>query len=263
MKHALAYLEKGKGKAVVLLHGFCERKELWNDTLGTISQVAYGLAPDLPGFGDNPPVTAPVSIESMADSVHDWLQHLDITQGILVGHSLGGYLSLAFAEKYPDWVKGLCLFHSTAKADPEEKKQNRTQTVDFLEKNGMNPFAGPFVERLFFQPDRPDLQATVEQLKDVVVATPVDTAIEVTKAMRDRPDRTHVLVNASFPVLFIAGREDQSVPLSTLHDQFLLPPSSVTVQVLPNTAHMGMYERKGEALQTLRSFVEQITSPGL
>lgn len=254
----IEYIEKGKGETVVLLHGFCERKEVWNNTINYLSEVAHVIAPDLPGFGDNAALISSITIDRMAEQLHDWLHEQRIAKGLLVGHSLGGYVSLAFAEKYSEWMQGLGLFHSTALADTEERKQKRTQTISFIQKNGMEPFAAPFVRGLFYQPDHPHLKPEVDILIAMTAATPSSTAIEVTKAMRDRPDRTHILKKAVYPVLFIAGREDQAVPLSSLQEQFFLPHTTVNIQILPETNHMGMFEKKPESLAMLRSWVQQV-----
>lgn len=253
----LAYTEKGKGVPVVLLHGFCERKEVWNDTISCLSKAARVIAPDLPGFGDNPALSSAVSIDAMAEHVYGFLQDMEIKEGILVGHSLGGYVSLALAEKYPEWIQGLCLFHSTALADTEEKKEKRNKTIISLENNGIEVYAGSFIRGLFYEPDNPELKEVIDALSEDVAGTPLSTAIEATKAMRDRPDRTNVLKNADYPVFFIAGREDSAVPLATLQEQIFMPEGTVYFQALACTAHMGMFENKKETLEMLSNFVKQ------
>lgn len=240
----------------MLLHGYCERKEIWRDVVDFVSPSATVLAPDLPGFGDNPALTAPTTIDEMAEQLHAWLQEQGIRQGILIGHSLGGYVSLAFAEKHPEWMMGLGIFQSTAYADTPEKQQKRSQTMDFLARHGMESFAGPFVRNLFYQPDLPQLKPTVDSITAFAQATPVHTALEVSQAMRDRPDRTHVLRQATYPVLFVAGREDQAVPLATLQEQFLLPTRSVAIHILPDTGHMAMAEAPQATSHILKSWVE-------
>lgn len=256
----LAYMEDGKGIPVVLLHGFCETKEIWNETISCLSKTARVIAPDLPGFGDNPALSSSVSIDTMAEDVYDFLQDLEIKEGIVVGHSLGGYISLALAEKYPEWIQGLCLFHSTALADTEEKKEKRNKTIVALENNGIEAYAGSFIRGLFYEPDNPRLKGTIETLMEDIAGTHLSTAIEVTKAMRDRPDRTQVLKNADYPVLFIAGKEDTAVPLLTLQEQVFMPEGTVYFQALLHTAHMGMFESKEETLEILSAFVKQTGS---
>ena len=255
--HQLNFIEEGIGKAIVLLHGFCERKEVWTETMAELSSIGHVLAPDLPGFGDNPPLQQPVSVAEMAAQVYDWLQQQHIQEGIMIGHSLGGYIALALAEKHPEWLKGLGLFHSTALADTTEKKQKRTETIASLEKNGMETFAEPYIRGLLYQPEHPSIQPAFQRLVDYTLKTPVATAIAVTRAMRDRPDRTNVLRSADYPVLFIAGREDKAVTLASLQQQFFLPGTLVNIQILPETGHAGMFEKKEETLEALSAFVKQ------
>jgi len=259
MAHNLSFTASGKQWPVVLLHGFCESKAIWQHFIPPLADIAHVVAPDLPGFGDNAPLNAPVTIEKMADEVYRLLQDLQLGEGVvLVGHSMGGYVALAFAEQYPDWVKGLCLFHSTALADTEEKKKMRDKTVEFLERNGMSAFTENFVPSLFYEKKRQELQPAIEHAMQIAHATPLSTAIEVTKAMRDRPDRTHILKAATYPVMFIAGKEDHAVPFDTLKAQFWLPQGSTHIQVLPETAHMGMYEKEAETLEGLKAFIRSV-----
>ena len=244
---------------VVLLHGFCESKKIWDHFIPVLADIAHLVVPDLPGFGENKALEEPVTIEKMADEVYRLLLDLQLDEGgILVGHSLGGYVSLAFAEQCPHWVKGLCLFHSTALPDTEEKKKNRNKTIKFLEQNGVPAFTENFIPSLFYEKNRKSLQPAIKKAMQIANQTPVSTTIEVTKALRDRKDRTHVLKNASYPFMFIAGKEDQAVPFETLKDQFWLPKGPVTLQVFPETAHMGMFEREKETLEGLKGFIRSV-----
>jgi len=261
LAHNLSFTASVKQWPVVLLHGFCESKAIWQHFIPPLADIAQVVAPDLPGFGDNAPLNKPVTIEKMADEVYRLLQDLQLGEGVvLVGHSMGGYVALAFAEQYPDWVKGLCLFHSTALADTEEKKKMRDKTVDFLERNGMPAFTENFVPSLFYEKNREVLQPEIEKAMRIANATLLSTAIEVTKAMRGRKNSIHVLKAAKYPVMFIAGKEDQAVPFDTLKDQFWLPQGSTHIQALPETAHMGMFEKEVETLEGLKGFIRSVTS---
>jgi pimeloyl-ACP methyl ester carboxylesterase len=255
---ALSFTATGKKQpVVVLLHGFCESKKIWEHFIPALSKVGHLVIPDLPGFGDNKALEEPVSMEKMADEVYRLLQELQLDEGgILVGHSMGGYVSLAFAERYGHWMKGLCLFHSTALADTEEKKETRNKTIDFLERNGMPAFTENFIPSLFYEKNRQALQPAIDKAMQIANTTPVSTAIEVTKAMRDRKDRTQVLKEARYPVKFIAGKEDQAVPFDTLKEQFWLPQGTTNIQVFPETAHMGMFEREKETLEGVMGFIK-------
>lgn len=242
---------------LVFLHGFCENKELWNALISKLPEKFHCVTLDLPGFGSNLEPVKDYSIEAMAEAVHEELKKLHIKKCILVGHSLGGYVSLALAEKYPKMLQGLCLFHSSALADTEEKKANRNKTIEFVEKHGVDLFMQSFVAPLFAPENREKCKKDIEKLIKVGQATPQETITGVLGAMRDRKERLHVLKEAQFSVLFIAGKEDAAVPLEATLQQCHLPNNSTTV-FLGNTAHMGMFERPYETRKSLEKFAELV-----
>lgn len=260
MENKLAYIHQGSGIPMLLLHGFCERKEIWNDFIPLLSKEAQIIAPDLPGFGENPPITKEITIDSVAEAVAEFLKSIKIQQAIIVGHSLGGYVSLALAELYPHLCKGLCLFHSTAKADSEEKKANRNKAAAFLEKNGTEPFAHNFVPSLFASVNHQKMADQIALMKQVVADTHKDTAVAYTKAMQDRPERINVLEKAAFPCLFIAGKDDQAVPYNDMLQQSKLPKRTSELVSLENCGHMGMYEQKNESIEALINFIKTVKS---
>ena len=129
------YTEAGKGRAIVLLHGFMESLHIWDDYAKELSKRYRVICIDLPGHGKSDCFGYVHSMELMADAVNAVLEKLNLRKIFLAGHSMGGYTGLAFAEKYPDKIKGLCLFHSTANADSEERKENRNRALEIVKKN--------------------------------------------------------------------------------------------------------------------------------
>jgi pimeloyl-ACP methyl ester carboxylesterase len=250
----LSYNDNGQGKVVVLIHGFCESKELWKDFEIHLSKKYRVISPDLPGFGESPLNNSDFGVEYYAEIIHGLLQELHITECSMIGHSLGGYVTLAFAEEYPSLLNGLGLFHSTAYADSEEKKEGRNKTIQFLWKHGVKMFAQSFVAPLFYQNNREQLKKEIEFMTSIASAASLNGVVEASKAMRDRKDRTAVLKNADVPVLFIAGKADSVVPLEKSLEQCALPKDS-HVYFLSDTAHMGMFERKKETIKILEGFI--------
>lgn len=251
------YTDHGSGDALVFLHGFCESKEVWSEFTKPLQQKFRILALDLPGFGENIPNTGSYSMESMADEVKRQLDELSIKNFLLVGHSMGGYVGMAFAEKYGHLLRGLCLFHSSALPDTDEKKEQRNKSIDFVERHGVDNFINPFTEPLFYEGNRARLQQEIELMKNIGKATPKESITGALAAMRDRPDRTQVLREAKYPVLFIFGKEDGAVPLDKALEQCHLPGNSM-VYFLEKTGHMGMFERTYETRKALENFAETI-----
>ncbi|CEN49046.1 Beta-ketoadipate enol-lactone hydrolase I (fragment) [Capnocytophaga canimorsus] len=124
------YTKKGKGKAVILLHGFLENHTIWEKFAEELSATHRVITPDLAGHGKTPCFSEIHPMEMMAEGIFEILQAEKIKDCILVGHSMGGYVSLAFAEKYPDQVKGIVLMNSTAAADSIEKQKNREKPYE-------------------------------------------------------------------------------------------------------------------------------------
>lgn len=250
----LSYTRQGKGSTVVLIHGFCETKAIWDDFLPVLAQNHQVIALDLGGFGESKDaLPSPTSMETLAEQIHDLMTVLHIEQSTFIAHSLGGYVALAFAEHYPHKIAGLCLFHSTALSDNEEKKKTRDNVVNFVQKNGVAAFVENFVEPLFFVGRKEALQDKIKFVKEIALQTPQNTLIEITKAMRNRKDSTHILQNAAFPISFIIGRQDNSVLFDTYKEQITLP-KNCTIHILDQTAHMGMFERPTETLKMVVDF---------
>lgn len=251
----LSYKEAGQGHPVLLLHGFCESKELWNSFIEPLSEGNRIIALDLTGFGDNPPLEHPLTIGDLAEDIYHFLPTIGAENPIIIGHSLGGYVALAFAEKFPQRLTGLGLFHSTSYADSFEKKQARNKTIDFIERYGLDEFVDEFFTPLFFDGRRKELKDEIKFLTELGKKTHKTTVIEVIKAMRDRKDRSKVLEKVPCPVMFIAGKNDSAVPFTTSLTQFGLP-QEATVHVLNNTGHMGMLERPKETLLMMKHFID-------
>lgn len=252
----LAHYIAGEGKPLVLVHGFCESNQIWLNILPALTSRYKVIAVDLGGFGESADLLPhPTTTDTLASQIKELLWHLGIDQAVWVGHSLGGYVSLAFAEKYPAQVLGLGLFHSSALPDSEDKKRIRQNVIEFVEKNGVQPFIDNFVEPLFYSKRHDELQASIYSVQSIASQTPLKTVVEVTKAMRDRPDRTQVLRDAKYPVLLAIGREDSAVPFETYIPQLTLAADTL-VHIWAETGHMGMYERPEETRQLLRYFAD-------
>lgn len=252
-----AHIDQGEGMPVVLIHGFCESKAIWNGFIPTLAQKYRVIALDLPGFGDNEPLTHALTIGDMSEAVYQLLSHLGVDHSVMIGHSLGGYVSLGYGEKFPQRLRGLGLFHSTAYSDTAEKKQGRNKTISFIENYGIEEFVEEFVTPLFYEGRKKELKDEIRQVIEIGKRVPKSTVIETIKAMRDRKDRSKVLERASFPVLYIIGRNDSAVSITSSLQQLGLAPDT-TAHVMNNTGHMGMLERPAETLRMLMQFLESV-----
>ncbi len=248
----VAYELEGRGSVVVLLHGFCEDHRVWEGLLPYLEGFRV-LRIDLPGFGDSDPPAQP-TLEALADSVRAVLQSEGIARYALVGHSMGGYVSLALAEKHPDELKGLCLFHSHPFADSEEKKAARDKGIAFVRENGVAPYVQGLIPQLFAHDREKGYPEAVNRLIQQAGAFPPEGVIAALTAMRDRPDRAPVLQGLPCPVLFIIGKEDAAVPLEQSLAMTPLP-EEAEILLLEGVGHMGMFEAPEETGTALRRFL--------
>ncbi|MCS7004798.1 MAG: alpha/beta hydrolase [Cytophagales bacterium] len=256
----LDYFDIGKDSkgVVVLLHGFCESKEIWGDLPSLLAEEGYKCrAMDLPGFGLRHHNDLQPSINYFAQKVYETLQ--DIPQNVLmIGHSLGGYVTLAFAELFPEKLSGVCLFHSTAYADSEEKKANRNKTIEFIRKNGLDEFLPQLFNGLIAPQNafllKNKLELVITQAR---LTTQVEGAINAILAMRDRPERLSVLQKLSKPIFWIAGDADSVTPLQSIEEQVKQLPSA-KLHIMHNVGHLGMIENPDLAFQILKDIVSSI-----
>lgn len=256
----ISYTLQGKGTPVVLLHGFGEDSQIWNTQVSFLQQHCMLVVPDLPGSGKSSlftkeiSVADPVSIEDYADLIYALLQTENIVSCIMLGHSMGGYITLAFAEKYPAMLQAFGLVHSTAFADSEEKKTMRAKAVTTIAQYGAVAFLKNTIPNLFgkaFKEVHPD---KVAQLISSAAGFTVAALQQYYIAMMNRPDRCKVLAGNPLPVLFVMGTEDVAAPMEDVLQQVHLPRISY-IHVLPGCGHMGMWEATEPLNQLLLAFI--------
>lgn len=245
------FFEKGEGQPLILIHGFCEVSQMWNDFAEKLSSNFRVICPDLPGFGKSPLEHESITLEETAVILEEWMEKFNIHQPIVIGHSLGGYVTLALTELMGKNLKAIGLFHSTAFPDSEEKKDMRNRTVQFLKKNGVDKFATSFVPPLIPENKREELKEEVQKAIAQGKQSTLEGLIAYTYAMRDRRDRFEVLRNFTGSKLMIAGELDGAVPLeaSRKHKEVI-----THYFELAETGHMGMIEQKAETIDILNDF---------
>lgn len=250
----LNYMIYGSGEPVVLLHGFGEDSAVWSGFIPTLGQQYQLIVPDLRGSGKSTGDMSNVSMESLADDVAKILEKENIHDTFMIGHSMGGYITLAYAERYPHKLKGLGLFHSTAFADSDEKKAARIKNADFIRKYGSAKFIEQSTPNLFSELFRKNQPAVVEEFIERYGTFTPTSLVAYTEAMMNRPDRTNVLKNFNNPVLLIMGEFDNAVPLE--QGLKLCQIADFTyIYIATQSGHMGMLEEPEFCLKALQDFL--------
>jgi pimeloyl-ACP methyl ester carboxylesterase len=253
------YRVEGKGKPVVLLHGFAEDGNVWNKQIKSLKEKYFLIIPDLPGSGESEMLDGKCTLENYAQVIKAIADEVIFkekkeNQFCLIGHSMGGYITLAFAEKYPDVLNSFGLFHSSAFADTEEKIAVRKKGIAFIKKNGTEPFLKTSIPNLFSEETQKQKPEFITQLFDLAKNISPEALIQYYEAMILRPDRTDVLRTFEKPVLFIIGKYDAAVPLQDSLKQCHFPAIS-SVNILQHSAHMGMWEEEELANNYLKEFL--------
>ncbi|MEN9339478.1 MAG: hypothetical protein RIQ62_790 [Bacteroidota bacterium] len=251
------YFRYGKGPLIVLLHGFGEDSRIWQYQVEVLQHHYTVVVPDLPGSGQSPLPQQPLHIERMADMVKEILDQEDCQQTILLGHSMGGYITLAFAEKYPEYLQGFGLIHSTAYADDEAKKETRRKAIRLIRNEGKTAFLRAMIPNLYGEKAKQNNPSDIEAHFRMALETSEESLIAAYEAMILRPDRTTVLRNAKVPVLFVIGERDNAVPPLHSFEQCSLPNIS-SVSFLSDCGHTGMFEVRNRMNTILHSFCEFI-----
>ncbi len=250
------YKIDGQGNAIVLLHGFLESLNIWDNFSEELSKYFKVIRIDLPGHGKSENIDNVHTMELMADPVKAVLDQENIDKCVMVGHSMGGYTTLAFADQYPGYLNGFALFHSAAHADSDEVKANRDRTVKIVESDRAG-FINNFIPSLFALENIKRFSKEIEELKKQAGKTSKEGIVAALKGMKERGEKLSLLKSTTIPVMYIIGKEDSRIPTEVALEQVALP-YRCSVTLLGGVGHMGYIEAKEETLFAVRCFAESI-----
>jgi pimeloyl-ACP methyl ester carboxylesterase len=255
----LAYYDQGKGEqAILLIHGFGEDHAIWKNQIEFLSTHYRVIAPNLPGVHCKPLALhhsqAP-SIRMYVEVLHELMHHLHIEQYYIVGHSMGGYIGLSFAEYYVNHIQGLLLFHSTTYEDNEAKKTSRMKVAEFIQEWGVSKYLETATPNLFGDAFKKVNPAAIQNVIDSGTDISPEAMMQFVFAMRNRKAMTHLLQQHTIPVWMIVGDADLAVPIQDSLEQIKLLPSSNSL-VLNNVGHMGMFEATDQVNEFIHQFIQ-------
>jgi pimeloyl-ACP methyl ester carboxylesterase len=250
----IAYTDQGKGTAVVLLHGFLENKSMWKTIVTELVKKNRIISIDLLGHGETECMGYVHTMEDQADVVHHVLHELKIRKAVLIGHSMGGYVALAFAELYPDNVKGIVLQNTTSKADSSERKANRDRAILAVKQN-YSAFIRMSIANLFSEDNRKCLTDIIEEVKLEALKTPLQGIVAALEGMKIRKDREVILHLAPYPIQLVLGKKD---PVLNYEEQANQIKNTTVVLSSFEEGHMSHIENKEELLTVLNGFLKRV-----
>ena len=257
----LTYECIGKGAPIMLVHGFGEDGYVWNEIANTLSAEYQIIIPHLKGSYlspiENLSLVDNITMESMAEDLHKVLVAEKIDQVIMLGHSMGGYITLAFAEKYDEKLCGFGLIHSTSHADSDSKKEARLKSIDFLKNHSTQSFLEIATPNLFGAPFKTNHPEKINELIQRASQITEASMMAYLRAMRKRKDRTDILNKTTKPVFFCIGMQDNAVSPEDAIQQSKIPAKSQTL-ILEEVGHQGMMEAPEKLTEAIRKFLNEV-----
>ncbi|WP_185876733.1 alpha/beta fold hydrolase [Blattabacterium cuenoti] len=251
---------EGKGSIpIVLLHGFMENLKIWNNIIDDSNKHKYKfILIDFPGHGKSDFILnydTVFSMEKGAEIVKIILEKENIEKAVFLGHSMGGYIALAIAEKYPEIFLGLCLLHSTAKSDSDNKKKIRLQSIKLAISN-YSFFVKKSVNKLFSYKKIPFLQKEISFVKKIAFSTSRSSVISFLKGISIRKDRRFLLKKTNFPKMYIIGLYDLILNAKEIREEAKSGNKTCFFEV--HTGHMGHIENPKKIKKILENFIDHI-----
>lgn len=253
------YADAGRGEQVVLLlHGYLESIEVWEEFAGALGRQYRVICVDLPGHGFSDwGGRRVIGIDYMADTVAAVLDAAGVERCTAVGHSMGGYVALALAVNHPRRVEGLVLFHSSPNADSPEKAANRLREVELVEAGKKEMLARVNPGKGFATANLRRCAEAIGELAEQVMMTDDEAIAGVLRGMAERPDRNEAMRRLSVPELMIFGRDDNYIPVPAAEAMAQAQPQA-QVAWLDGAGHMGFIEQPDQSLAILTDFLTSI-----
>lgn len=245
--------DQGTGSAVVLIHGFLESIWMWSDIAPKLASNHRVISIDLPGHGASDCIGYVHTMDEMAEAVYAVITSLKVRRVSMVGHSMGGYVALAFAEHYPDHVRKLILYQSTARADSAWKKKDRLRAIKLIKQNHKS-FVRQAIPALFRPVNRQRFREKINALKAEALKTPIQGIVAALDGMRQRPDREILLRFPPYPVHIIASDKDPRIPFEESQELARVS-EHVQLHVIKGCGHMSYIEAPEETVKFLKKVV--------
>ena len=254
--HMVHYSDEGRNnkKTVVLLHGFLQNLDVWSSYVLSYMHDFRVLTIDLPGHGHTDTFGEVHSMDMMARVVKTVLGEAGVNQCVMVGHSMGGYVALAFAEKYPYSLRGLGLVNSHALCDSDSHRESRQAVCEQVMENRASYIVN-FVPTLFDDSNRAALSQDIKDLQDQCLETRTEAIVAAQTGMMNRPSRIGVLQQLEVPVLFVYGKNDKRIPIEIAISQAMIPSHS-EILLLDHVGHMSFMEEREYVKLRIKNFVD-------
>jgi len=250
----IRFRDEGKGPVIVLLHGYLESLEIWSEFSIDLAEFCRVVSIDLPGHGKSGVFGKVHTMELLAQSVKSVMDFLNTGKYFMVGHSLGGYVTLAFLELFPEYLSGLSLFHSHSLADSNEVIKNRNREKRLVKNGKKDLIYAVNIPKAFAIVNLEEFSEQVDYAKEIASDISGEGIIAILNGMIERPDRSDILARTSLPFLWILGKKDNYIPYEAIVKKVELPKHGKLI-ALENSGHMGFMEEKQQSIKAILNFL--------
>lgn len=248
------FTDQGEGTPLVLLHGYLETLDIWQDFARELAKHYRVICIDHMGHGETRADVKVFTLEFSAGLIYSVLEYLKIDKAIIIGHSMGGYAMLALEDLYPNKVIAMVMFHAVPWADSEDKKINREREMEMIKTGKRSALHNIHIPFSFADDNIEKFAKSITFAKQLASQCNAENLIGALKGMKARKDRTHILEKTSKPVLFFVGKKDNYIP----EEKILKIAEKVkikTIVFLQNSGHMGFIEEQEKATQEVSKFI--------
>jgi 3-oxoadipate enol-lactonase len=245
----------GELNPLVLIHGFPLDRRVWTQQSCGLADAASVITPDLPGFGESAPRPGAATMDGYADAVRDVMDYVGAGASVIGGVSMGGYVALAFARRYPQRVRALVLVDTRAGADSDDAKKGRDETAALVRAQGSAALADKMLVKLLTEETFRENASLKDDLRAMLASQPPEGVVAALAAMRDRPDSTPMLGKIAVPTLVVCGENDAVIPPDESKSLASAIPGAKAAWIA-GAGHLPNYERPNEFNEVLRSFLK-------
>ena len=251
------YKDEGEGITLVLLHGYLESIEIWKDFSEYLTEHFRVIRLDLPGHGMSELLEKVQTMEETARVLKALTDHLELKKFFLIGHSLGGYVSLSFLDSFPEYLTGFCLFHSHPLADTQQIIEKREKEIGFIQSGRKDLLYNVNIPNAFANDNLDKCNEKIEFAKKIARDTSDEGIIATLKGMMVRKNYVDLLANTELPFLWILGEKDNYIPFTEIQDKVKMPVRG-KLCALKNSGHQGFMEEKNIALTAIVNFINAL-----
>ena len=250
------YRDQGNGKVILLIHGYLETSEIWSSFAGKLARKFRVISVDLPGHGKSNIFGEIHTMEFMATVLRDLIESLGIEKILLTGHSLGGYVTMAFVDLFPEMLTGYCLFHSHPFNDAEEVVVKRKMDIKIVKRGGKDKLIPVSITKMFATPNLQKFSGALQQSIKIATSIPNEGIIAMLKGMMLRPSRLSVMEEGRVNCMWILGIMDNYINCEQIQTKVRLP-ANAEVCILHSSGHMGFIEEEERSLEIMEEYVDK------